>query len=663
MAKINGTNKKRIVVTFAILAFAILLLGFKLAWIQVVKGEEYKGLAIQQQTSDIPVEPKRGTIYDRNGQELATSATCYSLWANPPLIKSNYKDETITEFSQKLAVILEQDAEDVKKQLTKDQSFIRMERFLDRETADKIRELEIAGLDTVENTKRFYPMGDFASQALGSVNDDGHGRSGLELMYDDYLSGVSGRWIKNTDIFGNSLAYGNEKFYKAEDGLNVITTLDEVLQHYAEKAVAEGMKKTKAKRIMCIGMDPKTGDILTMVTNPGFDPNEPMEPVSREEKEKFEKMTAEEQTAYLSEMWKSPLINDVYEPGSTFKLLTASAVLEEGVATPESTYNCDVSYTIPDTGVTLRCWSDVPHGVQTLKEALGNSCNPAMIQMGTALGKDKFYANLEMFGVTSHTNIDYPGESNSIVHTPEFTGPVELATMSFGHGVAVTPIQMVTAVSAIANDGVMMQPRLVKELTDSDGKTVKEMETREVRKVISKKTASEMLDIMEYVVAEGGGGNAKIPGYRIGGKTGTANKAAADGGYTDETYSSFIGVAPVDDPQIVFLVVVDSPQVAQYGSVVAAPIARDFFQNAMGYFGISPQYTEEEKENNKVETVYVPDVTGKTGKEAQAAMEGYGLNCVILPKPEKDEEIKVVDQYPKGGKTINRGGTVYLYRE
>ena len=202
---------------------------------------------------------------------------------------------------------------------------------------NKIRELEIAGLDTVENTKRFYPMGDFASQALGSVNDDGHGRSGLELMYDDYLSGVSGRWIKNTDIFGNSLAYGNEKFYKAEDGLNVITTLDEVLQHYAEKAVAEGMKKTKAKRIMCIGMDPKTGDILTMVTNPGFDPNEPMEPVSREEKEKFEKMTAEEQTAYLSEMWKSPLINDVYEPGSTFKLLTASAVLEEGVATPEST--------------------------------------------------------------------------------------------------------------------------------------------------------------------------------------------------------------------------------------------------------------------------------------------------------------------------------------
>lgn len=663
MAKINGTNKKRIVLTFGIITIIILALSLRLAWIQVVKGEEYKGIAVQQQTSDIPVEPKRGTIYDRNGQELATSATCYSLWANPPIIKSNYKDETITEFSQKLAVILDKDADDVKKMLTKKQSFIRMERFLDRETADKVRELNVAGLETVENTKRFYPMGDFASQALGSVNDDGQGRSGIELMYDDYLSGVSGRWIKNTDVFGNSLAYGDEKFYNAENGLNVITTLDEVLQHYAEKAVADGMKKTKAKRIMCIGMDPKTGDILTMVTNPGFDPNEPMEPVSKKEKAKFEKMNAEEQTAYLSEMWKSPLINDVYEPGSTFKLLTAAAVLEEGVATPESTYNCDVRYTVPGTNVTLNCWSPVPHGMQTLKEAVGNSCNPVMIQIGSKLGKERFYKNLELFGVTSPTNVDYPGETNSIVHTPEFIGPVELATMSFGQGIAITPIQMATVASTIANDGVMMQPRLVKAFTDSDGKTVKEVEPREVRKVISKKTASEMLDIMEYVVSEGGGGNAKIPGYRIGGKTGTAFKASESGGYSSDTYSSFIGVAPVDDPKIVFLVIVDSPQDVSYGSVVAAPIARDFFKNAFSYYGISPKFSKEEEKNQKVETIYVPDMTGKTGKEAAAIIASYGLECEILPKTEADEDFKVIDQYPKGGKTINRGGTVYLYRE
>lgn len=663
MAKINGTNKKRIVLTFGIIAILVLILCFKLAWIQVVKGEEYKGLAIQQQTSDIPVEPKRGTIYDRNGQELATSATCYSLWANPPQIKANYKDETITEFSQKLAVILGKDAEDVKKQLTKKQSFIRMERYLDRQTADKINEIGIYGLETVENTKRFYPMGDFASQALGSVDNDGHGRSGLELMYDDYLSGVAGRWIKNTDVFGNSLAYGNEKFYKAEDGLNVVTTIDEVLQHYAEKAVAEAMKKTKAKRIMCIAMEPETGDVLAMVTNPGFDPNEPMEPVSKKEKEKFEKLTPEEQTDYLSEMWKSPLINDVYEPGSTFKLVTTSAVLEEGVATPESTYNCDVRYTVPGTRVTLNCWSSVPHGLQTLKEAVGNSCNPVQIQISAQLGKEKYYHNLEMFGITAPTNIDYPGETNSIVHKPENIGPVELATMSYGQGIAITPIQMATAVSTIANDGVMMQPRLVKELTDSDGKTVKKIETREVRKVISKKTSAEMLDIMEYVVSEGGGGNAKIPGYRIGGKTGTAYKASSDGGYTSDTYSSFIGVAPVDDPKIVFLAIVDSPKDVSYGSVVAAPIARDFFKNAFSYYGIAPEFSKEEEENHKVETIYVPDLTGKTGKEAAAVIASYGLNCEILPKTEADEEFKVIDQYPKGGKTINRGGTVYLYRE
>lgn len=662
MAKINGHNKRRIVQTFGFFILLILLLGFRLAWIQVVRGDEYRQMAVQQQISDIPIDAKRGTIYDRTGRELATSATCYSVWANTAQIKSNYNKAQLREISQRLAVILGEDAKTVKKTLTKEQPIIRIERDLDREAADKVRELQVYGLEIVENTKRFYPMGNFASQALGSVNDDGHGRSGLELQYDDYLSGVAGRWIKDTDAAGNALSYGDEKYYHAEDGFNVISTLDEVLQHYAEKAIAEGMEKTNADRIMCIGMEPDTGDILVMASNPGFDPNEPMVPAGKSEKEAFKQLSDEKQVEYLSEMWKSPLVNDVYEPGSTFKLITTSSVLEEGVATPESTYNCDVRYTVPGTDVTLNCWSPVPHGVQTLKEAVGNSCNPVQIQISAELGKNRYYDYLDMFGITKYTNIDYPGETHAIIQDKENAGPVELATMSYGHGIAITPIQLVTAVSTIANDGIMMQPRMVSRLTDKDGKTVKTFDKKEVRKVISKKTADEMKDIMEYVVSEGGGGNAKIPGYRIGGKTGTAYKSE-NGIYSTDTYSSFVGVAPIDDPKIVFLVIVDTPKGVDYGSVVAAPIAKAFFQDAFNYLEISPKYTKEELEENQIEKVFVPDLVKMRRDEAIATLRSMGLKYKILPKGKNTGNFKVVDQYPKAGKEIAYNGTVYLYRE
>ena len=662
MAKINRYNKKRIVQIFGILTIFILILAFRLAWIQVVRGDEYGRMAIQQQTSDIPLEAKRGTIFDRNGHELATSATCYSLWVNTGEMKSYYNDEKLTEVIQKLAVVLGEDAKEIKKNIMLKQPITRIEKNLDRGTADKVRKLDIYGLEIAEDTKRFYPMGNFASQALGSVNEDGHGRSGLELQYDDYLSGVAGRWIKDTDAAGNSLSYGQDKYYHPEDGFNVVSTLDEVLQHYAEKAIEKGMKETKADRIMCIGMEPNTGDILVMATNPGFDPNEPMIPGSEREKNKFDGLSEEKKVEYLNEMWKSPLVNDVYEPGSTFKLITTSSVLEEGVATPDSTYYCESRYPVPGTDVVLNCWSSVPHGKQTLKEAVGNSCNPVQIQISAQLGKEKYYDYLGMFGITKYTNIDYPGETHAIIQKEKDAGPVELATMSYGHGIAITPIQLVTAVSTIANDGVMMQPRMVKELTDSKGKTIKKIESKEIRKVISKKTADEMKDIMEYVVSEGGGGNAKIPGYRIGGKTGTANKSE-NGVYSDDTYSSFVGVAPIEDPKIVFLVIVDTPRSAEYGSVVAAPIARDFFKDAFNYMEISPKFSEEEMKANQVERVYVPDFINKRKNDAIETLNELGLKYKILPKGKKNKNFKIIDQYPKAGKEINKDGIVYLYRE
>lgn len=666
MAKVSGRNKKRIVIAFLLISVCMILLTFRLAWIQVVKAEEYSEIAIDQQTSDIPLEAKRGSIFDRNGKELATSATCYTLWARPPQLKEECSDTEIEEVSSKLAVILDMKASDVKEKLTKKQALIRIAQYLDKDTADEIKELEIFSLEIAEDTKRYYPLGNFASQVLGSVNIDNEGRTGIEQEYDEYLSGVAGRWIKNTDINGNTLVNGDEKYYRAEDGLNVVMTMDEVLQHYAENSLAKGMKETKANRISCLVMDPKTGDVLAMATTPGFDPNEPLEPVGKSKKEAFDKLSPEKQSEYLSKMWRNPIVSDTYEPGSTFKLITTSAALEEGVATPDTLFTCNQGFQVPGTRKILHCWSPVPHGTQTLTEAVGNSCNPVRMQLGLELGISRYYDYLEMFGITNTktTDIDLPAEASAIVQDKNVIGPVELCTISYGQGIAPTPVQLVDAVCAIGNDGVLMKPRMVKELTDSDGKVVKKFETKEVRKVISSKTASEMQKIMEYVVSKGGGGNAKVAGYRIGGKTGTADKPKEDSrGYSSDTYSSFIGMAPMDDPKFVILVVVDSPSGVQFGSAVAAPIARDFMENALPYLGVTPKYTKEEEKSMKTGYAYVPEVKGKSVSDAIGILGSYELKYKITPKTSSKKDFRVVDQYPKAGKKIKKGGTVYLYRE
>ena len=459
-------------------------------------------------------------IYDRNGKELATSTTCYTLWVWPAQFTAGKTAAEIKEMSAEIAGIVDKDSEKIEAGVTKEQYMVALAKYLDKETADKIRALKYTGLEISAATKRNYPLGSFASHVLGSVNDDNQGRTGLELQYDEYLSGVSGRWVRNHDISGNELVEGREEYHEAKDGLNVVSTLDEAIQHYAEKAIDEGMEKTGAKRIMCLIMEPETGDILASAVTPGFDPNNATVPTDEKIAEEYEK--AKNKTEVLSKMWRNPIVSDTYEPGSTFKLITASSAIEEKAITTTETFSCNSRITIA--GVTLHCWSHRDHGTQTIKEAIGNSCNPVLAKVASKMGKTTFYKYLDLYGITEKTGVDYPGEAGSIVQSLENVGPVELATIGYGQGISVTPIQLLTAVSAIGNDGVLMQPRYVKALTDSDGKVVKDYEPVTVRKVLSSKTASEMRSIMEYVVSEGGGGNAKITGYRIGGKTGTANK-------------------------------------------------------------------------------------------------------------------------------------------
>lgn len=664
-AQVTVKNRRRIAIGFIIIALLLIALVFRVAWIQIVDAEELSQKAIDQQTKDTPIEAKRGTIYDRNGKELATSTTCYTLWARPSQIKlkdgQERPDSEIKVFAQEIADITDGDASDVYGDLTKNQALVRVAKYLEKNTADKLRALQITGIELSEDNKRYYPLGNFASQVLGSVNDDNMGRTGIELQYDQYLSGVSGRWVKNTDLLGNELVKGAEEYHEAQDGLNVIMTLDEAMQYYVEKALEKGMEKTKAKRIMCLVMDPKTGDILASATTPGFDPNEATQPLTKDKK-KYEKMSAEEKNKYLFSLWRNPLVSDTYEPGSTFKLITSSSAIEEKVINDNTTFNCSGSFSVA--GVRLHCWTSGAHGTQTIRQAIGNSCNPALAKVASLLGKTRFYKYLDLYGITDKTGVDYPGEAGAIIQSLENVGPVELATIGYGQGISVTPIQLLTAVNAIGNDGVLLQPRYVKALTDSEGKVVESYEPVVVRKVISAATAKKMRSIMQYVVDEGGGGNARIAGYRVGGKTGTANKIdAGTGKYGKYYYSSFIGMAPMDDPQISILVVVDSPKGSYYGSMVAAPIAKDILTDALRYLNVTPKYSKSEKTSLQSGYTTVPNVVGKEFSEAAGIIGGKDLKYSRPKSAQGDDDFTVVDQYPKAGTKVKKNAVVYLYKE
>ena len=653
---VSVKNKRRIAIGFTLIAVLMLLLAFRVAWIQVVQADELTEKAIEQQTSDIPIDAKRGEIYDRNGKELATSLTCYSLWVRPAQLAEELDEAGIDKLVQDLSEITGVKAETVKTRLTREQALVRVAKELEKEAADKVKELGIGALSLSEETKRYYPSGNFASQLLGSVTDDGTGRTGIELEYDQYLSGVAGRWVKNTDVSGNELVDGSEEYHEAQNGLNVVLTIDEAIQYYVEKALEEGMEETGAERIMALVMDPETGEVLASAVTPGFDPNNATKPDDEEELEEFEKLSEKEQTDYLFKLWRNPIVSDTYEPGSTFKLITASSALEEGVISLEDTFSCNTKINVA--GVTLHCWSTRDHGTQTIKQAVGNSCNPVLVQVASKLGKENLYKYFDLYGITSETGIDYPGETGSIMYNVEDVGPAELATIGYGQSISITPIQLLTAVCSIGNDGVLLQPRYVKALTDENGKVVKEYETTEVRRVLSEETAAEMRDIMEYVVSDGGAGGAKVTGYRVGGKTGTANKVE-EGKYGDNYYSSFIGMAPMDDPKVAILVVVDSPKGSFYGSLVACPIAKSILTDTLRYMNIEPQYTDEEKEAMESNYTTVPNIVGQEYSEAVGILAGKDLNCA--QQEGAGESYVVAAQYPAAGTKVKVGSDVYAY--
>ncbi|MCQ2551013.1 MAG: PASTA domain-containing protein [Clostridia bacterium] len=655
MRKVSTLYKRRITIVFGLILILLALLCVRLAWIQVVKADEYKAMAIEQQTRDVLVEAKRGDILDRNGSKLATSATCYTVWIRPNELKKSLEDDQVEPVAEKLAKYTHKKKDTILKYMASDDSIVKVAKYISKDDAAKIKEIGANGILLAKGSKRYYPMGNYASQTLGSVTEDNVGRTGIELEYDQYLSGIAGRWIKNSDRDGGELSFGTDDYYAPENGYDVVLTIDQAIQYYVEKAVKKGMAKTHADRIMCIVLDPKSGDVLAMAMNPGFNPNNATEPDNKADKKKFAKYTDKQQVNYLNKMWRNSMVSDTYEPGSTFKLITAASALEEGVVNTKENLYCKGSIRVED--YTLHCNDGAKHKNQQLRDAVGNSCNTAHVRLALRLGEKKFYDYLALFGITDLTNIDLPGEAYAQVQPRANIGPVELATMGFGQGIAVTPIQLVTAISAIGNKGIEMQPRLVKELRDENGKTVKKFSPVKIRRVISEETAKEMCKIMEYEVSKGGGGSAKIAGYRVGGKTGTANKANSTG-YSNSVYSSFICMAPMNDPQVEILVICDNPKGLIYGSYTAAPIAKEIMEQTVKYLGIAPSYTAAEKKALKNKTYKVPSITGMTTEKALGVIGGYNVKSKVVGKKNK-----VVDQYPKAGDTIKAGGTVYLYTE
>ena len=653
------TNRFRIALGFGFILLLMFALMIRMGYWQIVRADELKVMATEMQKVDSEIDPARGSIFDSRGNVLAESVTEYELYAySQNLYKSTEIKPAIKVSNVKiLTEITGKSAEEIEKILSDEENLVLVAEGLTKDKVDVAR--KSFGSNVVVRTKisRYYPNGAFASQVLGGVDANNNGRSGLEYQYNSELAGVKGRTLMTTDRNGDTL-FNSSKYYKPQDGYNIVTTIDSVIQNFTEDALERGMKATGADAITCIVTDPKTNNILAIATTPEYDPNKSNAPSDPKERAAFDKMTQEQQSEYLSRMWSIRAVSDVYEPGSTFKLITAAAALDSASADDKSHYDCVGYIRVAD--YNLHCLFN--HGGENLTEAVGNSCNPALAQVAMDTGGETLYNYIDLFGFDDKTGVDLPGETNSIVKDPKTMSIVDLATTGYGQGIAITPMQILCAVNTFGNDGVLMKPKIVKKIVDDKGETVKEFEDVKVRKVISEPTVEKMKDIMEYYVSDGGGQTAYIPGYRVGGKTGTANFVEGKR-YSEGTNTSFVVMAPMDDPKVSMICIVYRPRKKQYGASTAGPIVKEITEKTLQYMGVEKSYSNEEEKENKKELVSVPDVTEENSKTAINMLRYAELKHIIVPESDENNSFIVVDQYPKAGTKVEKGSYVYIYSE
>ena len=652
--------RKRASAVALLFFFLFSILAIYILKINIVDGEKLRTEALEQQTRDYQVSSARGTIYDRNGKALAVSSSAVTISVNPKEIAA--KGYGIDELAQRLADILELDVETVKKKLTKEALDVELKAKVESEIADQVRALDLTGIYFKEDTKRYYPFGTFASHVLGYVGKDNQGLGGIEMVYDDELSGVPGRVVTLKNAHGTDMPFQEERHIDSENGLNVVLTIDETIQHFAEKHLQGVYNDADAKEgAACIVMDVKTGEILAMATMPNFDLNAPNEITDTDVLNYLDDIKEDDAytdddynkavAAARNKMWRNKAVVDSYEPGSCFKIITMSMALEEGIVTPEDHFFCPGYKVIEDRKI--HCAERSGHGAQTFRDGVKNSCNPVFIEVGQRVGIDIFKRYYEAFGFRDKTGFDLPGEASGVFYTDDQFNIVELATASFGQGPKITPLQLISAVSAVANGGTLMKPHLVKQFTDEDGTIVKTIEPKAVRQVVSRETSKIVCELLENAVTNGSGQNAYIKGYRVAGKTGTSEKLPRG---SHKYTASFIGFAPANDPKIACLVIVDEPAGgAYYGGLVAAPAAGRILEDTLNYMGVEPQYTEEEKTTIDVG---VPEISNLEIAAAKKKLSDMGLKYTIIGGGDK-----VIRQMPSSGAVVNSGSVVVLYTE
>lgn len=602
-------------------------------------------MAYEQQTRDRLISAKRGSILDRNGEGIAVTESVTAV----SVIHAQIKDEEGT--ARYLSEKLNLNYDDVLEKVRKKVALVRIKTKVDKELAQEIRDARIPGVVVDEDVKRIYPYSNLASQVIGFVGKDNQGIIGLESKYDEYLAGSPGKILTLTDSKGLEVGQGQERV-EPNDGGNLVTTIDVVIQEYARQTLEKAVEAKGAKRGIIIVMNPQNGEIYAMVNNPDFDLNNPFQINDEELASIWNTYTAEEQNNFLNKMWRNTAINDTYEPGSTFKIVTSSAGLEEGKVTPTDRFNCSGFYIAGDR--MIKCWRyPRSHGSQTFVEGVQNSCNPVFMAVAERLGASKFYDYMIKFGFDKKTGIDLPGEAVGIMHKRENVKEVELATMSFGQSFQITPLQLLRAASAIVNGGKSVVPHFGDKLLDDNGNVIHTFEYNDGEQIISKETSETMKVILESVVSEGTGNKAYIPGYRIGGKTATSEKLPRRSG---KYIASFMAFAPAENPQVLALVLIDEPQGVYYGGTVAGPVMKELLSNVLPYLGIEPVYNENELKMDEVKKVEVPDIKGLTVSEAKKILFDLKLNYEIIGEGEN-----VDNQFPKAFENINADSKIIIY--
>jgi len=642
--------KVRMFIIACVLFLGFILVGARMFQLQVLQKEQLYKLASQQQHVLIPLVPKRGTIYDRQGNELAVSLEVDSVYADPRKIGDLGK--TVSE----LSAILQMDREEVRRRLKSGSSFEWVQRKISPKESEQIKALRLPGIYLMKENKRFYPNAQLAANAVGFVGLDSRGLEGIEFQYDHLLNGKGRVWKVNRDALGREIAMGEVLPDREDRFQNVILTIDKQMQHVVETELGRAVQKWGAKGGMAIAMDPSTGKILAMATYPFFNPNQFLQ--------------------YRSGAWRNRTISDPFEPGSLFKVFLAAAAIEDKMVSPSDAFYCENgSYTVYDRTV----HDTHKHGWLTFRQIIKVSSNIGASKVGEKLGKDRLFRYITAFGFGEKTKITLPGESRGIVHHPRYWPPVAVDTISFGQGISVTGVQLVTALSAIANGGSLMKPLIVERVTDEKGETLQVFNPEMVRKVVSEGVARQVTALLKGTTEKGGTGEGAIPvGYEVAGKTGTAQKADGRlGGYAEDRYvSGFMGFGPVEDPRMVLLVVIDEPQGTTYGGVVAAPVFKAIMENVLPYLHAHPKGTvivkNETDLSMELERVgtksFVEDLQVRkgTGREVMPDLAGLPMRVALSQIEGKGLIIKVsgtgrlVEQAPRSGAIIEKGDMCYL---